>query len=414
MSQRPPKVSVTIPSYNHARYLPAAIESVLAQTYRDFELIITDDGSTDGSLQIAQSYAARNPSLIRVLTHPGHRNLGISPTANLNFRESRGEYWAGVCSDDVWLPDKLERQVAFIESRPAVGLVYGRAQVINEDGELQPTVIGEDISDDPDPVSRLLREKPIPAPTVLLRRRCLEETGLHAEGVTYGDWEQWVRILAHWDAGFIDQTLMLYRVHSYNTSANIDPRLHLQYMTEAMLEIRRRAPEVGGRLARPRTRALVELQLSHMQFSAGDAGAAAASLGAAFAADPSLASDPAYLDEWLRGTTAEVYDASAGAGADFRTWALDALATLAGASCHRRLRGRVRGRQLADAAFESYKTDLGETRRLALRCLLSDPRWLGDRLFQSIFAESLLGARLTNYLRRRRAGPARAGKVKAS
>jgi glycosyltransferase involved in cell wall biosynthesis len=87
-----PRVSVCVPSYNHARYLPDTIESVLGQTYRDFEVVVVDDGSTDDSLAIAESYAARHPDRVRVFTHPGRRNLGISETVNLAARLSRGEF----------------------------------------------------------------------------------------------------------------------------------------------------------------------------------------------------------------------------------------------------------------------------------------------------------------------------------
>lgn len=90
-----PKVSICVPSYNHARFLPMALESALAQTYDDFEVVVVDDGSTDDSLAVAQSYAARHPSKVRVFTHPGHRNRGISETVNLAFEKAR---WLGDAS----------------------------------------------------------------------------------------------------------------------------------------------------------------------------------------------------------------------------------------------------------------------------------------------------------------------------
>src|SRR5437868_6123302 len=115
------KVSITIPSYNHVRFLPATLESILAQTYKNFEVVIVDDGSRDGSLQVAQEYAARQPGLIRVLTHPGHENRGVSAAVNLAFENISGEYWMGIPSDDTMYPDKLERQVEFLDKHPEVG-----------------------------------------------------------------------------------------------------------------------------------------------------------------------------------------------------------------------------------------------------------------------------------------------------
>src|SRR6476660_5130840 len=123
-----PRVSVCIPSYNHAPYLAEAIDSVLAQTYRDFEIVLVDDGSTDDSLEIAQGYAARFPDVVRVLTHANHANLGISETVNLAYQESRGEFWSGLPSDDMLYPDKLERQVAFLDAHPNIGWLYSHAE----------------------------------------------------------------------------------------------------------------------------------------------------------------------------------------------------------------------------------------------------------------------------------------------
>src|SRR2546423_1388004 len=127
-----PRASVIIPSYNHAQYLPTAIESVLGQTYRDFEVVIVDDGSTDGSLEVARSYAERHPSKVRVFTHPGHANCGISETVNYAFSLSRGEFLSGLPSDDMLYPDKLGRQVAYLDERPEAGWVYSYADYVDD------------------------------------------------------------------------------------------------------------------------------------------------------------------------------------------------------------------------------------------------------------------------------------------
>src|SRR2546427_3598573 len=129
-----PKVSITIPSYNHARFLPAAIESALAQTYQHLEIIIVDDGSTDGSLQIAEEYGRRHADVIKVITHAGLRNRGISETVNLGFESATGSYWCGLPSDDLFHPRKIAEQVAFLERHPEIGWVYGYAQYIDTNG----------------------------------------------------------------------------------------------------------------------------------------------------------------------------------------------------------------------------------------------------------------------------------------
>jgi glycosyltransferase involved in cell wall biosynthesis len=118
-------VSVTIPFYNAERFLGETIESVLAQTYAAWELLLVDDGSIDGSTGIAQSYAARFPDKIVFLEHEGHRNLGVNAARNLGARNSRGEFLAFLDSDDIWLPKKLEVNVASMIEHPEAGFLFG-------------------------------------------------------------------------------------------------------------------------------------------------------------------------------------------------------------------------------------------------------------------------------------------------
>jgi glycosyltransferase involved in cell wall biosynthesis len=119
-------VSVVMPFLNIAQYLGEAIESVLAQSYTCWELLLVDDGSTDGSAEIAKRYAERAPERVRYLQHPGGGNHGASAARNLALAAARGEFVALLDGDDVWLPRKLEEQVALLRAHPEAGLVYGR------------------------------------------------------------------------------------------------------------------------------------------------------------------------------------------------------------------------------------------------------------------------------------------------
>jgi glycosyltransferase involved in cell wall biosynthesis len=120
-----PKVSVIIIFLNAAEFLREAIESVLGQTYEDWELILVDDGSTDASTQIALSYVDRNPAKVIYIDHPGHRNRGKGASRNLGIHQARGEYVAFLDADDIWLPRKLEQQTAILSSFPKAGMLYG-------------------------------------------------------------------------------------------------------------------------------------------------------------------------------------------------------------------------------------------------------------------------------------------------
>jgi glycosyltransferase involved in cell wall biosynthesis len=118
-------VSVTIPFYNAERFLGETIESVLAQNYAAWELLLVDDGSIDGSTKIAQSYVGRHPDRIFYLEHEGHCNLGVNAARNLGARNSRGEFLAFLDSDDVWVRKKLEVHVASMIEHPEAGFLIG-------------------------------------------------------------------------------------------------------------------------------------------------------------------------------------------------------------------------------------------------------------------------------------------------
>ncbi|WP_119681082.1 glycosyltransferase family 2 protein [Indioceanicola profundi] len=123
-----PLISVIIPFLNLERFLAEAVESVLAQSFQDWELILVDDGSSDGSTEIAKRYAERHPGRIRRVEHPGHANLGISASRNLGRRHARGRWIASLDGDDVWLAGKLAEQMEILSRHPEVGLVIGASR----------------------------------------------------------------------------------------------------------------------------------------------------------------------------------------------------------------------------------------------------------------------------------------------
>lgn len=123
-----PLVSTVLIFYNEERFLAEAVQSALAQTFESWELLLVDDGSKDGSSELARGYARRHPDRIRYLEHPGHANLGMSATRNLGINSARGMYLSFLDADDVWLPRKLEQQVALIQANPRAAMVVGLTQ----------------------------------------------------------------------------------------------------------------------------------------------------------------------------------------------------------------------------------------------------------------------------------------------
>ncbi len=184
-----PLVSCIIIFLNTEKYIQEAIQSILAQTYSQWELLLVDDGSTDTSTHIAQEYAQKYPEKVRYLEHEGHQNLGMSATRNLGIRESRGQYLALLDADDVWLPEKLERQVEVLESNPNIGIVFGPTQYwyswTGQESDhnrdiLRPIGVPADkIYQPPDLLIRMLKnEANAPATcSILIRRSLLTEIG---------------------------------------------------------------------------------------------------------------------------------------------------------------------------------------------------------------------------------------------
>jgi glycosyltransferase involved in cell wall biosynthesis len=125
---REPLVSIIIPFFNVSRFIGEAIESVFAQTYEHWELLLVDDGSTDASSEIARSYVEQRLENVRYLEHEGHHNRGACAARNLGVRNARGEYIALLDADDVWLPHKLKEQVAIMHAQPEAAMVYGATQ----------------------------------------------------------------------------------------------------------------------------------------------------------------------------------------------------------------------------------------------------------------------------------------------
>jgi glycosyltransferase involved in cell wall biosynthesis len=124
-----PRVTAIIVVFNGEKYLQDAIDSVVGQSFTDWELLVVDDGSTDRSSVIIRDYEQRLPGKVRLLSHHDNGNHGISASRNRGLAEARGAYVAFLDADDTWLPEKLSEQVSVMESDPALGMIYGRTLI---------------------------------------------------------------------------------------------------------------------------------------------------------------------------------------------------------------------------------------------------------------------------------------------
>ena len=208
----PPKVSIIIPAYNRAHLIGATLRSALRQTYRDYEIVVIDDGSTDDTESVIRAIAPD-------ARYISQANVGIPEVLNVCVRAAAGEYIAFLGSDDALAPKALEKQAAVLDAHPNVGIVHGQAWLMDEQGRLThlqkpPFAKSSYVRSGRDEIADLVMSNHIVATTVMVRKACFEECGLFdARFGLYEDWNMWTRILKRWDVGYVNEPLAFYRVH---------------------------------------------------------------------------------------------------------------------------------------------------------------------------------------------------------
>jgi GT2 family glycosyltransferase len=213
-----PQVTVIIPTFNRARYLTEAVQSVLDQTFPDYELIIVDDGSTDGTSTVLAGFG--DPRL-RVLRQ---KNRGISAAMNVGLRAARGEYIARLDSDDAWLPDLLEREAAVLDSHPNIGVVYSRAQAMSANGIPREYYLGLPLRYPHDTLLSLLWGDCTCNITTLARRSCFAAAGPYDETFRmHEDWDMWLRVARSYHFMFLNSTLGRFREHDNRITSPSSP-----------------------------------------------------------------------------------------------------------------------------------------------------------------------------------------------
>jgi glycosyltransferase involved in cell wall biosynthesis len=235
----PVQVSVIIPCYNYARFVPDAIASVIAQTFVDWELIVVDDGSTDTTLTTAQQLMAQHPDRrMRVFHQP---NRGNAAARNTGAERAVGEYIMYLDADDLIAPTYLERTTAILRNQPTVGFVYTGMRLFGEDRHDWPSTTYN---------ARLLPIENMVLSHALLRRAAWEQVGgFDSIHPLYGleDWDFGLRLAtAGWQGRHLDELLVFYRRHERSMSN----RLRRDQEWDARAEIIRKNPDLyGPRLA---------------------------------------------------------------------------------------------------------------------------------------------------------------------
>lgn len=257
----PAPVSVIIPTYNRAGFLPAALRSVLHQNPPPTEVIVIDDGSTDDTASVVAAFGGS----VRYLRQD---NAGPAAARNRGLKEATGDWIAFHDSDDLWVPDKLAVQLSFLQRYPQLDFSFGHlANFQGDDAPVGTAVLAPEILDPSvyvylrdhagnlsDLFLCLLRVNPIPTPTVLMRRSCLGKVGFFDEALRCcEDYEYWLRLALHCRGGFIDRVLVHRRMHEQNLIGN--QVLRSQTLLEVLERVRANHPNLppGGRHALERT-----------------------------------------------------------------------------------------------------------------------------------------------------------------
>ncbi len=237
-----PRVSVVITSYNDEKYVTEAIQSVLDQTYQDFEIIIADDASVDGTLGKIKEFTDPRIKLFTI-----EKTQGVSLAANKCFKHARGEYLAALSSDDLFLPDKLEKQVRFLDEHLDIGAVFAYAHIINETGSNLPDVNDSfyNIFIQPNRTRHqwlnyfFYEGNCICRTSSMLRKKCFEDIGYYdARFAQLPDLDLWIKLCMKYEIHILPEKLIKFRKLPGGVNANgdrVDSRIRNLWEKEQVL-----------------------------------------------------------------------------------------------------------------------------------------------------------------------------------
>ena len=206
-----PKISIVLPCYNGAKMIGEAIQSIIAQTYKDWELIIVNDCSTDNTLEVAKSYADKDK---RIRVFSNEKNSKLPVTLNHGFREARGEYWTWTSDDNLLLPTMLEEMYSYLDANSEVGMVVSDRYTINEKGDVIDEVrVPDDLNES------ILSNNGVGA-SFLYRSEVAKQAGPYSEELfLVEDYEYWIRLSFVTKLGVLHRFLYKYRIHGGSLSA---------------------------------------------------------------------------------------------------------------------------------------------------------------------------------------------------
>lgn len=220
-----PLVSIILPTYNCAAFLPHSIGTILSQTYNSYEIIVIDDGSTDNTKEVLYPFMQRI-KYIRL-----EQNKGLPTARNIGIRSAQGKYIAFIDADDLWLPEKLQTDIEYFETHPEVSMVYSKHINIDEKGDDLNGNTKKQLPSGNVFIQLFSEQNFIITSSVVVRKEIFETTGLFDEQLfNCQDWDMWLRITFHFKVAGIDKPLVKYRHNPRSLSKNRNNVLKYQKM----------------------------------------------------------------------------------------------------------------------------------------------------------------------------------------
>lgn len=225
-----PKISVIVTAHNYGKYLPQCLDSVLKQTYSDFEIVVVNDGSSDNTSEVLESYRQMYPEIITVVTTPGY---GLAKTCNIGIKKSKGEYLLRLDADDYFDENILLVESNILDRNPNIHMVYADYYQINKYGEIIDFYRLSRVNDE----VKLLDRSPLAA-GAMFRRECYNAIGGYKEELRYQeDYDFWIRFIDKFNVHNVNLPLMYYRKHGAGMSTNFEARmLARQYVKKKFVD----------------------------------------------------------------------------------------------------------------------------------------------------------------------------------
>ena len=225
-------VSIGIPNYNYAHYIENALNSIANQTYKNIEIIIVDDCSTDHSLSVIENWMNNYSGVMHIKLIKNNSNAGLTKVCNQVLQHAKGKYFQTLDADDIILPEKIEKQVKLLDTLKNTAFVYSNISVVNQEGlVIHPDYLGR-INYDKDKMpsgnifSRLFEFNFIPLPSVLVNTAYAKKVGGFDESLQVQDYYLWLKLSEKYDALYMPGITAMYRVHdsSMSNSSATNPR----------------------------------------------------------------------------------------------------------------------------------------------------------------------------------------------